>query len=59
MHPLDLVEMTAICLPMIRFLLIERGEMWWLYPEERQLVEAELNDAAAAIVRLRTVYSND
>lgn len=58
-HPLDLVEMTASCLPVIRFLLIERDEMWWLYPEERHLVEAELNDAAAAIVRLRTVYSDD
>jgi hypothetical protein len=57
-HPLDLVEMTASCLPVIRFLLIERGEMWWLYPEERQLVEAELKRAEAAIVRLRTVYSN-
>jgi len=58
-HPCDLVEMTTSCLAVIRFLLIERGEMWWMYPEERQLVEAELNDAAAAIVRLRTVYSND
>lgn len=58
-HPLDLVEMTASCLPVIKFLLIERGEMWWLYPEERQLVEAELNNAAAAIARLRTVYAND
>lgn len=58
-HPLDLVEMTASCLPVIRYLLIERDEMWWLYPEERHLVEAELNGAEEAIVRLRTVYSID
>jgi hypothetical protein len=58
-HPLDLIEMSASCLPVIKFLLIERGEMWWLYPEERQRVEAELNRAEASIARLRTAYLSD
>lgn len=58
-HPAGLVEMTAACLPVIRFLLIERDEVWWLYPEERQLVEAELSRAHAAVVRLRAFYSQD
>jgi hypothetical protein len=57
-HPLPFVEMTASCLPVIRFLLIERDDMWWLYPEERQLVETELGRAEAAVVRLRTAYSD-
>ena len=50
--------MTASCLPVIRYLLIERDEMWWLYPEERQLVETELERAEAAVARLRTAYSD-
>jgi len=58
-HPSDLVEMTGTCLPIIRFLLIERDEMWWLYPEERQSVEAELNHVETALLRLRSVYSDD
>ena len=57
--PADLVEMTAHCLSVIRFLLIERGDMWWLYQEERSLAEAGLSRAEAEIVRLRPLYPDD
>lgn len=60
-HPLDLIEVTQNCLPIIRFLLIERerGQMWWLYPEERSVVEAELVRVHDAVARLKTAYAED